>query len=156
MIRCKVAEMKIEKILERMESVIEELAELWEASVRATHNFLPEEAVVGLRPMVRQGLEHIETLAVLKNDKGDMLAFFGAEDQKIEMLFVAPDAQGKGLGKALIGYAINVIKCNQVDVNEQNPRALEFYKKMGFRVASRSELDGQGKPYPILHMRLAV
>jgi len=29
-----------------------------------------------------------------------------------------------------------------------------FYEHMGFEIISRSELDGLGKPYPILHMQL--
>ncbi len=42
----------------------------------------------------------------------------------------------------------------KVDVNEQNPQAVGFYEHMGFRLVSKSELDGEGKPYPILHMQL--
>ncbi|TMD66902.1 MAG: GNAT family N-acetyltransferase [Chloroflexi bacterium] len=42
-----------------------------------------------------------------------------------------------------------------VDVNEQNDQALGFYLRMGFVVVGRSELDSNGKPYPLLHMRLA-
>jgi putative acetyltransferase len=42
-----------------------------------------------------------------------------------------------------------------VDVNEQNEQAVGFYLKMGFQVEGRSDEDGFGKPYPLLHMRLA-
>lgn len=31
-------------------------------------------------------------------------------------------------------------------------QALAFYKQQGFRVVGRSALDGQGNPYPLLHM----
>jgi hypothetical protein len=41
-----------------------------------------------------------------------------------------------------------------VDVNEQNGQAVGFYLRMGFATEGRSELDGMGKPYPLLHMRL--
>ena len=34
----------------------------------------------------------------------------------------------------------------------RNEQALGFYLKYGFSVVSRSERDGTGKPYPILHM----
>ena len=40
-------------------------------------------------------------------------------------------------------------------MNEQNPQAIGFYLKMGFEVESRDELDGLGKPYPLLHLRLS-
>ena len=42
-----------------------------------------------------------------------------------------------------------------VDVNEQNPGALAFYKKHGFEIASRDEYDDAGRPFPILHLALA-
>ena len=42
-----------------------------------------------------------------------------------------------------------------VDVNEQNTGAVDFYAACGFVVEGRSELDGTGRPYPLLHMRLA-
>jgi putative acetyltransferase len=41
-----------------------------------------------------------------------------------------------------------------VDVNEQNPQGVGFYRHMGFEQVGRSELDGQGNPFPLLHMRL--
>jgi putative acetyltransferase len=43
-----------------------------------------------------------------------------------------------------------------VDVNEQNSAARRFYEACGFVVEGRSELDDQGRPYPLLHMRLAA
>ena len=42
-----------------------------------------------------------------------------------------------------------------VDVNEQNTGAVDFYAACGFVVEGRSELDGTGRPYPLLRMRLA-
>ena len=40
----------------------------------------------------------------------------------------------------------------RVDVNEQNPEALGFYLANGFEVTGRSPLDGQGRPFPLLHL----
>ena len=78
----------------------------------------------------------------------------GVYEDSLEMLFLHPDARGKGIGKRLILHAINDLKVKKVDVNEQNPQAVGFYEHMGFEIISRSELDGLGKPYPILHMQL--
>ncbi len=41
-------------------------------------------------------------------------------------------------------------------MNEQNEQAVGFYLKMGSEVEGRSEHDGFGKPYPLLHLRLAA
>ena len=70
------------------------------------------------------------------------------------MLFVSPDYVNNGVGRALTKYAIAKQQATKVDVNEQNPKALGFYQRIGFKVVGRSELDGQGKPYPLLHLAL--
>lgn len=38
------------------------------------------------------------------------------------------------------------------NVNEQNTQAVRFYKKIGFKVMGRSEMDDLGKPYPLLNL----
>ena len=43
-----------------------------------------------------------------------------------------------------------------MDVNEQNPGAYHFYKRMGFTVYERSETDDQGNPFPILRLCLGT
>ena len=70
------------------------------------------------------------------------------------MLFVHNEFRGNGIGKKLALYAIDNLQASKVDVNEQNTQAVGFYKHMGFSVESRSELGGDGKAYPILHMYL--
>jgi len=40
-----------------------------------------------------------------------------------------------------------------VDVNEQNQQAVGFYRRLGFEVEGRSEVDSMGKPFPLLHLR---
>ena len=76
----------------------------------------------------------------------------GLEKQKIEMLFV--ETRGKGIGKALVNYAINDFKANIVTVNEQNDKAVGFYEHMGFKTYLRTDFDEQGNPYPLLYMKL--
>lgn len=78
----------------------------------------------------------------------------GIHDFKIEMLFVSNESRGHGVGKRLVEYAIEVLKVNYVDVNEQNPQALGFYEHMGFEIFKKYEFDEQGNLFPILHMKL--
>ena len=77
----------------------------------------------------------------------------GIADGKLEMLFIAPDARGKGLGKRLLTHGIQNYSVSELTLNEQNPQARGFYEHLGFKVYKKSELDEQGKPYPILYMK---
>jgi len=130
-----------------------ELTEVWEASVRATHDFLDEEYLQFIKTNLPSYFEAV-TLYGIRNAEGKMIAFTGISNQMIEMLFIHPATRGKGFGKKLIHFAYAHHQIRFVDVNEQNKQAVQFYLKMGFSVIGRDELDSAGKPYPILHMQL--
>lgn len=130
------------------------LIEVWELSVRATHDFLSEESILTLKPLILEHYFDAVELRCIKNKLNEILGFIGVAEQNIEMLFILPTEIGKGWGKMLTHYAIKNLDACKVDVNEQNPNALHFYKKLGFEIVGRSELDGQGNPFPLLHMTL--
>lgn len=138
---------------ERTDRLIDALTALWEASVRATHHFLTEGDIRSLVPFVRAGLLGVETLAVVWDGPAPV-AFMGIEAEKITMLFVAPGCFGQGIGRKLAELGIVRYGVRYVDVNEQNPQALGFYRCLGFEVFERTELDGQGNPFPLLKMKL--
>lgn len=131
------------------------LIDLWEASVRATHHFLPEAEILALKPLILEHYFDAVTLHSARTEEGQITGFSGVSEGKLEMLFVAPGARGSGVGRLLAAHAITQGGATQVDVNEQNEQAVGFYLKMGCTVTGRSPLDGQGKPYPLLHMVLA-
>lgn len=132
----------------------QDIMELWEASVRATHHFLNEEWIAEHKPLILNQYLDVVDLRIIKNKQGKLLGFLGTAEGNVEMLFVHPDSFGQGVGKALMKYAIVSQGATKVDVNEDNPQACGFYKSLGFEVTSRSALDGQGNPFPILHMTL--
>jgi len=145
--------MKEVKIEKRDEMLINQLLIVWKNSVKETHLFLSKDEIENIEPYVFQALNNIKHLIIETDDNGDPIAFMGIEDNKLEMLFIAPDFREKGLGKKLLLYGIENYQVNELDVNEQNPQAKGFYEYMGFKVYKRDELDAQGNPYPILHMR---
>lgn len=145
--------MKEVKIEKRDEMLIDQLLIVWKNSVKETHLFLSKDEIENIEPYVFQALNNIKHLIIETDDNGDSIAFMGIEDNKLEMLFIAPDFREKGLGKKLLLYGIENYQVNELDVNEQNPQAKGFYEYMGFKVYKRDELDAQGNPYPILHMR---
>lgn len=139
---------------DRDQAMIDALLALWEASVRATHTFLSDGEIRQIAGFVPQALLEVPLLAVACDSGGKPAGFMGIAGEKLEMLFLAPERRGQGLGRELLqrGIAWGV---RALDVNEQNPRARGFYEYMGFRATGRSETDGQGRPYPILSMSLA-
>lgn len=74
-------------------------------------------------------------------------------DGHLEALFVAPEKHGMGIGTMLIGSVLRDHPGLTTDVNEQNQSALGFYEHQGFERTGRSPVDGQGRPYPLVHLR---
>ena len=128
------------------------LVEIWESAVSATHDFLKEEDFRYYKQQLPTYFQYVNLYGWEKD--GRLVGFMGIAEGNLEMLFVDNDYRGIGVGKELITYAIDNLEVTKVDVNEQNVQALGFYKHVGFQVYERSELDGEGKEYPILHMRL--
>ena len=131
-----------------------ELTEIWENSVKATHSFLTQEDIDFFKPKILNEYLYAVELYVYKNELGNILGFIGIDENKVEMLFILSSSFKKGIGKRLLNYVIQNRNINELDVNEQNENAVEFYKYMGFEVISRYEKDGFGKPFPLLHMKL--
>jgi len=131
-----------------------EMLDVWENSVRATHDFITDEDIAFFKPIIIDQAFPAVTLMCVKNKFGSIIGFVGVHEMKIEMLFILNKLRGHGVGKLLLQYAINNLNANSVDVNEQNPLAVGFYRHMGFKVISRSPIDDMGKPFPILHMEL--
>lgn len=146
--------MKLIKAKDRNLQLIDKLLEVWESSVRATHNFLSNEEILEIKKYVPEALSGISHLIIKTNEDENPIAFMGIENNKLEMLFIAPKYRGKGVGKKMLLYGIENYGVNDLAVNEDNPLAKGFYEHMGFKVYERHELDDQGKPYPVLYMRL--
>jgi putative acetyltransferase len=84
------------------------------------------------------------------------MGFMGMSGSKMESLFLAPEFHGRGGGRRLVRHAQELHGELTTDVNEQNSAACRFYEACGFVVQDRSELDDAGRPFPLLHMRLAA
>lgn len=134
------------------------LFDVWHLSVRATHDFLADSDIAFLMPFVRDELARVTAerlLHVLRDADGSAYAFLCVEHAKIEMLFVHPDQRGNGAGRTLVQHAIASLQATAVDVNAHNTQGHGFYRHLGFIEESRSECDPFGKPFPILHLKLA-
>lgn len=145
--------MNIKEVSSMNQKLEQQLIEVWESSVKATHTFLSESEIQAIKQYIPEALHHVPHLIVVESEKGEPAGFMGISDRNLEMLFIANEQRGKGLGKKLLAYGMENYAINELGVNEQNPQAKGFYEHMGFEVYRRSELDEQGNPYPILYMK---
>lgn len=137
---------------ERSSALIARLVTVWEDSVRATHTFLSEEEIGVIKAFVPQALAGVEHLVVLAEDDGTYAGFMGVQDHRLEMLFLTAQTCGKGYGRKLLEEGLARYGVDTLTVNEQNPQAVGFYEHMGFRTYRRTDLDEEGRPYPLLYM----
>lgn len=84
-------------------------------------------------------------------DNGNPVGFAGYELStelgltKIHKLYFLPESHGKGFGKAMMDYLINVTSNNQLNtitlnVNRFN-KAISFYKHLGFTISGEEVID---------------
>lgn len=95
----------VERLASPAAHELDALTDLWERSVRATHDFLAPEDIPFFRRMVREeALSGVEELYVIRDSGNGFAAFAGIGADRLEMLFVAPSARGKGLGRELVEH----------------------------------------------------
>jgi putative acetyltransferase len=79
-----------------------QVLEVWEASVRATHDFISEADIQFFKPLVRDVLPQMPVLTCVRDQQSQVVGFLGLEADKIEMLFIDPQWRGKGIGRSLL------------------------------------------------------
>lgn len=86
-------------------------------------------------------------MAVEKDAAGKLLGLAFAsqmpyEVQKLEMLYLLPEAFGTGVAQALLGEVLNPGPA-ELEVLSTNARAIRFYEKEGFTIARSDEFAGR-------------
>lgn len=128
--------------------------EIWRDAVDATHDFLTAEDRIAIGEEVQSFLPQAPLwLAVDAADRP--LGFMLLDGASMEALFIDPAFRGRGVGKALVAHAIGLHGAITTEVNEQNGQAVGFYERLGFARVGRSDRDGQGRAYPLIHLRYA-
>lgn len=125
--------------------------EIWRRAVDATHDFLTPEDRLAIDKMVCGFLPQASLWLAVDEDEYP-LAFMLIDGGHMEALFVDPVRRGTGIGAALVQHGLALHPKMTTDVNEQNNQALGFYERMGFKRTGRSPIDGQGRPYPLIHL----
>lgn len=132
----------------------ERVMAVWRSAVDATHDFLSREDRAAIEAEVADFLPSAPLwLAVDAQDRA--IGFMLLHEGHLEALFIDAGQRGRGLGRALLAHALRQEPALTTDVNEQNAQALGFYERLGFVRTGRSPRDGQGRAYPLIHLRYA-
>lgn len=146
--------MKIYELRERPALLLQKLLNLWEQSVRATHLFLSEAEILRIREYVPQALAGVPHLILAENAAGEPAGFMGIDGNRLEMLFLAPESCGHGLGRAMLEFGIQTFAIREVTVNEQIPPPAGFSRRLEFAMCKTHRTAGEN-PCPPLYMRRA-
>ncbi len=98
------------------------------------------------RSRILRAIHDTATNVAVFHERGCVVGFgimqYGETTAHLCLLGVQPTLQGRGLGEALLSWlersAITAgIECVKVEARADNPRAIAFYEKRGFRVQAR-------------------
>lgn len=131
------------------------LVSIWRSAVDATHDFVDPADLEAIDREVQAFLPECPVwLAVDEADEG--IGFMGLSGSRMESLFIDASYRGIGVGRQLVEFALASNSMLTTEVNEQNEQAVGFYRHLGFEVTGRTPTDEEGRPYPLLHLRLVV
>ena len=86
---------------------------------------------------------------ILVYDDGVVKGFLHFGGSEVRRLYVEPALQGRGIGAALLEYAIRELHVTRLWALEKNTRAIAFYERHGFRVTEERKLEEGTKEYLI-------
>ena len=117
---------------------IDKIMEIWLESTIDAHKFISKEYWNENYNIVKDMYIPMSKTFVYE-DNDDIRGFISViNNDFIGALFVEKNCQGQGIGKSLIDYAKNLYDNLSLAVYKENEKALEFYKKMGFKIISEN------------------
>ena len=82
-------ELEIIEIKDRDSILIQNLLEVWESSVKATHLFLSKEEINNIKKYVPLAIKEVPVLVIAKNVDKNITGFMRTKDKMLEMLFIS-------------------------------------------------------------------
>lgn len=121
------------------ETDLDEMVKIWYDASIIAHSFIPASFWASQKNAMKERyLRSTENFVFEKN--GQVSGFISLAEARICALFVEPEMQGKGIGRALLEHAKNLKGRLSLMVYRENEKAICFYKKCGF-VEVNEEVD---------------
>lgn len=123
---------------------LDQVMEIWLTGNLQAHPFVEERYWRDQADRVREQMGQAQLL--VWEEAGQVIGFLGLWGEHIEGLFVSPEHQGRGIGKALLQGAKERCRTLTLNVYQNNLRAAAFYRREGFVAAARGTDPETGQP----------
>jgi putative acetyltransferase len=131
---------------------VAELIDVWYRSSLIAHSFLTEEFFTAERQEITNEWLPMAETTVYELD-GRVVGFLSLIENEVGAVFVDPDHQGRGIGRALMDRARSSRPLLEVDVFEANAHGRRFYDAYGFEHVSEHGHEPTGET--VLRLRLS-
>ncbi|KUL35992.1 DNA mismatch repair protein MutT [Streptomyces sp. NRRL F-4489] len=128
------------------------VCDLWSRASKQAHPFIEGEGE-GERARVLREVYLVQAENWVAECEGAVVGLLGMLDGRepdggveIGGLFVAPEAQGAGIGRQLVEHAAARYGALRLEVFEENDRARRFYARLGFTGSGRRIDEQTGRP----------
>lgn len=128
-----------------------ELLDIWYRASLIAHAFLPEGFLETERNEIAGHWLPVAETTVFETE-GRVVGFLSLIDNEVGGIFVDPDLQGRGIGRALMDGARDKRQFLELNVFEANCIARRFYDAYGFEPVARIINEENG--FPEIRLRL--
>lgn len=116
------------------------VVDLWSRSAKLAHPFVVGEGE-GARERKMRELYLVGAENWVAESPRGVVGLLGLLGSEIGGLFVAPEAQGQGIGRTLVEHAVGLRGSVNLKVYERNSSARRFYDRVGFKEVQRHTDD---------------
>lgn len=113
---------------------IDSVAKIWLNTNLQVHWFIDEQYWKKNYELVKGML--LESEVYVYDENKEVYGFIGINGEHIEGLFIASEFQSRGIGKSLLDFMRKKKERLHLNVYQKNIRAINFYKKEGFKIES--------------------
>lgn len=140
-------------IREYAEPDLPQVMSAWENASKIAHPFLSE----AFQAQVRHDIPNLympnaDTWVADMN--GSVIGFIALLGNEVGAIFVEPESQGAGAGKALMDKARGIHGNLELEVFKENPIGRKFYAKYGFKLLEEKTFELTGDA--VLRLKFSV
>ncbi len=140
-------------IREYFDHDLDELLGVWYEASLIAHSFLTKEFLAAERGEIAKQWMPIAESTVYELD-GRVVGFLALIGNEVGGIFVHPDYQGRGIGRALMDSARDSRPFLELNVFEENQIGRRFYDAYGFEIVGRQINEAAGQTE--LRLRLEI